>query len=166
MTNEGASKPTGSLMDDLYREIILDHYRAPRNRGDIESPTCSADGSNPLCGDQVHVAVDLTDDRIESIRFSGEGCSISQASTSMMTEHVLGLDGLSTRMAIKQFQSLMLNGEPPENSKLGDSEALAGVAKFPARVKCALLGWKTLEQALDREHNAPVTTDERERQDG
>ena len=84
----------------------------------------------------------------------------------MMTEHVLGLDGAHTRAAIDQFQSLMLNGEPPEDSELGDSEALAGVAKFPARVKCALLGWKTLEQALDREHNAPVTTDERERQDG
>jgi len=148
-------------MDDLYREIILDHYRAPRNRGDLESPTCSADGSNPLCGDQVHVAVELADDRIESIRFSGEGCSISQASASMMTEHVLGLDGAHTRAAIDQFQSLMLNGEPPADSELGDSEALAGVAKFPARVKCALLGWKTLEQALDREHNAPVTTDDR-----
>ena len=157
---------TGSLLDDLYREIILDHYRAPRNRGDLERPTCSADGSNPLCGDQVHVDVELAGDRIESIRFSGEGCSISQASASMMTEHVLGLDGAHTRAAIDQFQSLMLNGEPPEDSELGDSEALAGVAKFPARVKCALLGWKTLEQALDREHNAPVTTDERERQDG
>lgn len=153
-------------MDDLYREIILDHYRAPRNRGELDSPTCSADGSNPLCGDQVHVAVELAGDRIESIRFSGQGCSISQASASMMTEHVLGLDGAQARAAIDQFQALMLNGEPPEDSELGDSEALAGVAKFPARVKCASLGWKTLEQALDREHNMPVTTDEREQQDG
>jgi nitrogen fixation NifU-like protein len=166
VTNKRTGEVTGSLMDDLYREIILDHYRAPRNRGHLESPTCSADGSNPLCGDQVHVAVELADDRITSIRFAGEGCSISQASASMMTEHVLGLDGMDTRAAIKQFQMLMLNGDSPENSELGDSEALAGVAKFPARVKCALLGWKTLEQALDREHNAPVTTDERERQDG
>ncbi|MBT5775233.1 MAG: SUF system NifU family Fe-S cluster assembly protein, partial [Dehalococcoidia bacterium] len=147
-------------------EIILDHYRAPRNRGELESPTCSADGSNPLCGDQVHVAVELDGDRIESIRFSGEGCSISQASASMMTEHVLGMDGAHAHAAIEQFQALMLNGEPPADSELGDSEALAGVAKFPARVKCASLGWKTLEQALDREHSAPVTTDEREQQDG
>ena len=166
MTAERSGVPAGSLMDDLYREIILDHYRAPRNRGEIESPTCSADGSNPLCGDQVHVSVELDGDRIESIRFSGEGCSISQASASMMTEHVLGLDGAHMRAAIDQFQALMLNGEPPEDSELGDSEALAGVAKFPARVKCALLGWKTLEQALDREHNAPVTTDEREQSNG
>jgi nitrogen fixation protein NifU and related proteins len=162
VTNE----PAGSLLDDLYREIILDHYRSPRNRGELESPTCSADGSNPLCGDQVHVEVELEGDRIESIRFSGQGCSISQASASMMTEHVAGLDGAHTREAIDQFQALMLEGEPPAGSDLGDSEALAGVAKFPARVKCALLGWKTLEQALDREHNAPVTTDEREQQDG
>jgi nitrogen fixation NifU-like protein len=154
-------------MDDLYREIILDHYRAPRNRGDLESPTCSADGSNPLCGDQVHVEVELAGDRVQSIRFSGEGCSISQASASMMTEHVLGMDGVHAHTAIDQFQSLMLNGEPPEDSELGDSEALAGVAKFPARVKCASLGWKTLEQALraDRE-SEPVTTDERTQDDG
>jgi nitrogen fixation NifU-like protein len=154
-------------MDDLYREIILDHYREPRNRGGLESHTCSADGSNPLCGDQVHVEVELAGDRIESIRFSGEGCSISQASASMMTEHVLGLDGVQTQAAIDQFQALMLNGEPPEDSELGDSEALAGVAKFPARVKCASLGWKTLEQALRTERGSePITTDERERQDG
>lgn len=162
MTNE----PAGSLLDDLYREIILDHYRAPRNHDALAAPTCSADGSNPLCGDQIHVEVELDGGRIESIGFSGQGCSISQASASMMTEHVLGLDGEHTRQAIDQFQRLMLEGEPPADSELGDSEALAGVAKFPARVKCALLGWKTLEQALDREHNAPVTTDERERQDG
>ncbi len=159
------AQPRGSLMDDLYREIILDHYRSPRNHGSLEEPSCSADGSNPLCGDAIHIDVQLGRDRIESIHFTGSGCSISQASASMMTEHVQGLDGSETRRAISDFQQLMLTGEPPEGSDLGDSESLAGVAKFPARVKCALLGWKTLEQAIKR-HSGTITTDERNERDG
>ena len=160
------TEPAGSLLDDLYREIILDHYRNPRNRGELEHASCSADGSNPLCGDQVHIEVELDGDRIESIRFSGQGCSISQASASMMTEQVRERDTAQAQVVIDQFQQLMLEGEPPADSELGDSEALAGVAKFPARVKCALLGWKTLEQALAGDRNAPVTTDEREQTNG
>ena len=153
----------GSLMEDLYREVILEHYRSPRNKGELDAPTCAADGANPLCGDEIHLDIALNDGQIEELRFSGQGCSISQASASMMTEQVKTLDRDG---AAKAFQQLMLTGEPGEYD-LGDSEMLAGVAKFPARVKCASLAWKTLEQALQTESAPdPVTTDERTEQDG
>lgn len=156
----------GSLMEDLYREVILEHYRSPRNKGELDAPTCAADGANPLCGDQIHLDVQLDGDRIVELRFSGQGCSISQASASMMTEQVGGLDRAAAQTAIDAFQQLMHNGEPGDYD-LGDSEMLAGVAKFPARVKCASLAWKTLEQALKTESTVdPVTTDERTEQDG
>jgi nitrogen fixation protein NifU and related proteins len=151
---------TGTLLDDLYREILLDHYRAPRNHGGIAAPTCAADGSNPLCGDQVRVEVSVDGDRIVDISFSGRGCSISQASTSLMTEYVKGRTVAEARAGIEAFQQMMISAEPPGIEGFDDIEALIGVAKFPARVKCASLGWKTLEQALAGEGGA-VTTDER-----
>lgn len=151
---------TGTLLDDLYREILLDHYRAPRNHGGIDAPTCAADGSNPLCGDQVRVEVSVADDRIVDISFSGRGCSISQASTSMMTEYVKGRSVAEARAGIEAFQRMMVSAQVPGVDGFDDIEALVGVAKFPARVKCASLGWKTLEQALAGEGGA-VTTDER-----
>ncbi|RLT43586.1 MAG: SUF system NifU family Fe-S cluster assembly protein [Chloroflexi bacterium] len=151
---------TGSLLDDLYREILLDHYRQPRNHNALEAPTCSADGSNPLCGDQVRVEVSVADDRIVGISFSGRGCSISQASTSMMTEYVKGRSVEDARKGIDAFQQMMVTAASPGIEGFDDIEALIGVAKFPARVKCASLGWKTLEQALAGEGEA-VTTDER-----
>lgn len=150
----------GSLLDDLYREILLDHYRQPRNHGGIEAPTCSADGSNPLCGDQVRIDVSVADDRITDISFSGRGCSISQASASMMTEYVKGRSVEEARRGIEAFQQMMVTAESPGIEGFDDIEALLGVAKFPARVKCASLSWKTLEQALAGEGGA-VTTDER-----
>ena len=157
----------GSLMEDLYREVILEHYRSPRNRGELDAPTCSADGANPLCGDEIHLEIELDGGRITDLRFSGQGCSISQASASMMTEQAKGLDRDGAAAAIEAFQQLMLTGEPGDYD-LGDSEMLAGVAKFPARVKCASLAWKTLEQALQSESAEadPVTTDERTENDG
>jgi len=149
------------LLEDLYREILLDHYRNPRNRGAMEGPSCSADGANPLCGDTVHVDVGLEDGAIGAIRFTGAGCSISQASASMMTEYVRGKTVADAEAAIGAFQAMMLEGESPVDD-FGDIEALAGVAKFPARVKCASLAWKTLGQALEHpEGMRPVTTDER-----
>jgi len=153
-------------MEDLYREVILEHYRSPRNRGELESPSNEADGANPLCGDQIHVDVQLDDGQIVELRFSGDGCSISQASASMMTEQVAGLDRDGAQAAVDAFQRLMLTGEAGDVD-LGDSEMLAGVAKFPARVKCASLAWKTLQQALDTGAvAAPITTDERTNDDG
>lgn len=149
-----------SLLDDLYREILLDHYRQPRNHHPIDAPTCSADGANPLCGDQVRVEVTLGDDRIVDIAFSGQGCSISQSSASMMTEYVKRRTIDEARAGIDAFQQMMVSAEPPGIEGFEDIEALIGVAKFPARVKCASLAWKTLEQALAGEGGA-VTTDER-----
>lgn len=152
-----------SLLDDLYREIILDHYRSPRNRGDLPvAATCSAEGANPLCGDTVTVEVALEGGRVADVRFNGSGCSISQASASMMTEHVKGKRIEEAHESVDAFQQMMMTGEPPEED-MGDIEALAGVAKFPVRVKCASLAWKTLEQALLSEEGqrARITTDER-----
>ncbi len=151
---------TGSLLDDLYREILLNHYRQPRNHVAIDSPTCSADGSNPLCGDQVRIDVSIEGDRIAAISFSGSGCSISQSSASMMTEYVKGRTVAEARAGVDAFQRMMITAEAPGLDGFDDIEALIGVAKFPARVKCASLAWKTLEQALAGEGGA-VTTDER-----
>lgn len=151
---------SGSLLDDLYREILLDHYRQPRNHVAIDGPTCSADGANPLCGDQVRIDVLLEGDRVEDISFSGRGCSISQASASMMTEYVKGRTVQEARRGIDAFQQMMVSAESPGLEGFDDIEALIGVAKFPARVKCASLAWKTLEQALAGAPGA-VTTDER-----
>ena len=159
-------------LDDLYREILLDHYRRPRNRGPLEAANASAEGSNPLCGDEITLELQVDDDgRIADVAFSGQGCSISQASSSLMTEHVKGRSSGEAASAIDAFQALMVDGEQTEID-LGDIEALAGVRKFPMRVKCASLAWKTLELALaqhDRDGAAPratVTTDERSTPNG
>ncbi|MCK9485870.1 MAG: SUF system NifU family Fe-S cluster assembly protein [Dehalococcoidia bacterium] len=154
MTNEP------SLLDDLYREIILDHYRTPRNHQEMEAPTCSAEGANPLCGDTVTVSILLADGRVQDIAFGGQGCSISQASASMMTEYVKGRTVQEAGDGARAFQQMMTTGEPQDLEGFDDIDALRGVAKFAARVKCASLAWKTLEQALDGRAE-PVTTDER-----
>lgn len=149
-------------LDDLYRDILLDHYRNPRHRGHLDAPNRTADGANPLCGDQITVEARVgADARIEEIAFTGSGCSISQASTSLMTGYVRGHAVDEALAAVVVFQQMMLTGDPPP-PEFGDIEALAGVAKFPVRVKCASLAWKTLEQALRdpaHAHQAPVTTD-------
>lgn len=161
----GGPQQSESLLDDLYKDIILDHYRNPRNRGSLGAArTCFAEGANPLCGDQITVEVTLDGGRIEDVQFHGQGCSISQASASMMTDYVKGKTADEAREAVGAFQRMMTSGEAPEED-MGDIEALTGVAKFPVRVKCASLSWKTLEQALDQpqdaEATATVTTDER-----
>lgn len=156
--------PATGLLDELYREIILDHYRSPRNHEEIEAPTCSAEGANPLCGDTVTVAVVLDDSgadhRVRDIAFGGQGCSISQASASMMTEYVKGRTVQEAAEGAQAFQKMMTTGEVQDVEGFDDIDALLGVAKFAARVKCASLAWKTLEQALEGRAE-PVTTDER-----
>ncbi|MCA9847271.1 MAG: SUF system NifU family Fe-S cluster assembly protein [Dehalococcoidia bacterium] len=137
------------LLDELYREIILDHYRRPRNHDPLKTPTCSADGANPLCGDTIHLEVGLDDHTIEDIAFAGAGCSISQASASMMTEYVKGRTVEEARKGAEAFQQMMTTGETQDLEGFDDIDALQGVSKFPARVKCASLAWKTLEQALE-----------------
>jgi len=152
-------------LDELYREIILEHYRSPRRKRHLEAPNRHADGSNPLCGDQIEVEAQVDDGRVADVGFTGQGCSISQASASLMSDYVVGKPVGDALAAVGAFQQMMTTGEAPAGVDLGDIEALLGVAKFPVRVKCASLGWKTLEQALKRGGDAseatPVTTDER-----
>jgi nitrogen fixation NifU-like protein len=151
-------------LEDLYREIILDHYRSPRNRGELAVPPAHrAEGFNPLCGDEVVVYFELDgDDRITDIRISGQGCSISQSSASMMSAAVKGKTIDEARALTRAFKAMMsiheqeLDGageaEPEEvdpEVKLGDLEALRGVVKFPVRIKCATLSWNTLAQGLN-----------------
>ena len=153
-------------LEDLYREIILDHYRNPRNRGELEVPPAHrTEGFNPLCGDEVVVFVEVTDGRVSEIRIAGQGCSISQYSASMMTSAVKGKTIGEVAELTRAFKAMMsiheagleggegtddasIDEEAPE-VPLGDLEALRGVVKFPVRIKCATLSWNTLTQALD-----------------
>jgi len=135
-------------LDDLYQEIILDHYRSPRNRGACEECDHSVHHDNPLCGDELDLALQLERGRIHRIAFSGRGCSISQASASMMTERVKG-ETLEQALSIAEVVRRMMHGEPPAVD-LGDLMALEGVSRFPVRVKCALLPWMALRDALSR----------------
>ncbi len=147
-----------SSLDDLYKEIILDHYRSPRNQGELDPPAHRCEGFNPLCGDEVIVFVSLIDQRIEDIRIGGQGCSISQASASMMTEIIKGKSISEAEEIIHAFKEMMdiyeseLSGEETARSSsnvdLGDLEALQGVVKFPVRIKCATLAWNTLTQSI------------------
>ena len=144
-------------LEELYREVILDHYRNPRNRGTLDDPDTSADGSNPLCGDDVHIDLALDGEVISAVAVTGQGCSISQASASMMSEAVKGETVAAVRDLTARFKGMMNIGEQadpgldPERpgAALGDLEALQGVRKFPVRIKCADLPWTTLAQALD-----------------
>jgi nitrogen fixation NifU-like protein len=138
-------------LDDLYRELILDHYRHPRNRGELENPTAKVDGYNPVCGDEVEVDLLFEDDVIQDVAFTGRGCSISQASTSMMTDAIKGHSKAEARELLAAFKRMMTEPEAEPAAELGDLEALQGVAKFPVRVKCATLAWNVLEQGLERD---------------
>jgi nitrogen fixation protein NifU and related proteins len=152
----------GNVLDDLYREIILEHYRSPKRKRHLAQHTHHADGSNPLCGDQIEVEAQVEGDTLLDVGFVGQGCSISQASASLMSDYVAGKPVAEALAAVDAFQRMMTSGEAPAGVDLGDIEALLGVAKFPVRVKCASLGWKTLEQALKAgATSTPVTTDER-----
>jgi len=149
-------------LEDLYREIILDHYRSPRNRGELEVPPATrTEGFNPLCGDEVVVYVDLDGDTVNDIRIAGQGCSISQSSASMMSAAVKGRSRAEVEDLTRAFKAMMSihessldpDGadepiEPMPDVKLGDLEALQGVVKFPVRIKCATLPWNTLAEAL------------------
>jgi nitrogen fixation NifU-like protein len=154
-------------LEDLYREIILDHYRAPRNRGELAVPPAHrVEGFNPLCGDEVVLYLDVTDGVITDVKIAGQGCSISQASTSMMSAAVKGKSVADARTLTRAFKALMSiheskiagDGETDDvdaaadelaGVRLGDLEALQGVVKFPVRIKCATLAWNTLTQGLD-----------------
>jgi nitrogen fixation NifU-like protein len=134
-------------LDDLYREVILDHFSHPRNKGTLEPADVTREGANPLCGDEIRVSLRVRGGIVEDIRFEGRGCSISQASASMMTDRVKGRPVEEIERLIGEFKAMMHGATPAEDS-LGDLEALQGVRKFPVRVKCATLSWVTLEMAL------------------
>ena len=137
-------------LDDLYQELILDHYKKRRNRGTLDAPTIAVDHNNPLCGDQLHLEVLIDGEQLVDLAYTGEGCSISQASASMMSEVVIGESTSDALGRIEHFRSVMHGDDEPDEDRLGDAVALGGVAKFPARVKCALLSWMALKDAIDR----------------
>lgn len=144
-------------LDDLYKEIILDHYKSPRNRGELETPPAvKAEGFNPLCGDEITVFLKVeTDDegteRVVDVAIGGQGCAISQASASLMSSAVKGktlaeVDDLTHTMKAQ----LGIEGAEPREAPLGDIEALKGVGRFPERIKCATLSWNTMTEALEQ----------------
>ena len=143
-------------LEDLYREIILDHYRTPRNRGELAPPAVRAEGHNPLCGDEIQVFLDVQDGVVNDIKVGGQGCSISQSSASMMTQAVKGKRLDEVRALVRRFKGMMSVDDAESDGdaaavaavQLGDLEALQGVVKFPVRIKCATLAWNTLLQAL------------------
>ena len=137
----------GSL-DELYKEVILDHYRAPRNKGRLDPHDVSLERNNPLCGDEIELFVKFDGDTIEGIAFEGKGCSISQASVSMMTEKVQGLSAKDATSVAESIKAMMAGEAEGDQKQLGDLVSLKGVVKYPVRIKCALLGWNTLEEAL------------------
>ncbi len=156
-----------SDLEDLYREIILDHYRSPRNRGELETPPAHrAEGFNPLCGDEIVVYLELDDESagedavVSQVRIGGQGCSISQSSASMMSAAIVGKTVAEVRELTRSFKAMMSihegeldgdeampTGQPGES--LGDLEALRGVVKFPVRIKCATLSWNTLAEGIE-----------------
>lgn len=135
-----------SFLDNLYKELILEHYKHPRNKGDLPPPALRAEGLNPSCGDELELFIDLQDGIIADVKFMGEGCAISQSSSSMMTEAIKGKT-LTEALALSQKFKDMIHGKAPAD-ELGDLKMLQGISKLHARVKCATLGWVTLEQLI------------------
>ena len=135
----------------LYQEVILDHYRRPRNRGTLAEPTGSASLRNPLCGDEVDVQVALHDGKVAEVKFAGRGCSISQASASMMTELVKGRTPDEVYALGERFAEMIRgDAEAAKDQALGQARALSGVSRFPTRVRCALIAWEAMERAVKR----------------
>jgi nitrogen fixation protein NifU and related proteins len=135
-------------LKDLYRDVILDHNRTPRNFGHVAQPDSRAEGHNPLCGDQLTVSLRMNGERIEDIRFEGRGCAISTASASLMTEAVKGKERAAVHALFDEVHTLLTHHDAKPGPQLGKLAALSGVREFPARVKCATLSWHTLNAAL------------------
>jgi nitrogen fixation protein NifU and related proteins len=136
-------------LDELYKEVILDHYRTPRNRGRLDPHDVKLERNNPLCGDELELYLKFDGEDLEGIAFEGKGCSISMASASMMTEKVKGLDVKQARAVAESIKRMMAGEEPGDMNELGDLVSLRGVVRYPVRIKCALLGWNTWLEGLD-----------------
>ena len=137
-----------SVENDLYQEVVMEHKRAPRNFGHLDHPSHQAQGTNPSCGDRVAVELLLDGNTVQDIRFSGQGCAICMASTSMMTEAVKGQDVALAQALQQHFRAVLTGEEDPEEAPLGKLVSLAGVRQYPSRIKCALLGWHALMHAI------------------
>jgi nitrogen fixation protein NifU and related proteins len=136
-------------LDQLYRSVIMDHYKKPRNKGSLEENSVTIDMNNPTCGDRIHLTLHVEEGVVQAAKFDGEGCSISMSSASMMTELVKGKK-VEEALELADIFSKMMTGDDYDDEKydLGDVEALQGVAKFPARIKCATLAWKAMEKGV------------------
>ena len=147
MTDPGSD----ARLSALYQEVILDHYRRPRNRGTLAEPTGTASLRNPLCGDEVDVQVAMHDGKVADVKFGGRGCSISQASASMMTELVKGRTPDEVHALGERFAEMIRgDAEAAKDQALGQARALSGVSRFPTRVRCALIAWEAMERAVKR----------------
>ena len=138
-------------LDQLYRQVIMDHYKNPRNKGSLEDGSFTIDMNNPTCGDRIHLTLKVEDGVVQDAKFDGEGCSISMASASMMTQTVKGKEIEKALKLSKIFSDMIQGNEYDDDVDLGDIEALQGVAKFPARIKCATLAWKAMEKGVQEE---------------
>lgn len=138
-------------LDQLYRSVIMDHYKNPRNKGVIEDGALTIDMNNPTCGDRIRLTLDIQGDIVTDAKFDGEGCSISMSSASMMTEAIKGRTITEALNMSDEFSKMMLGEDYVIDEEAGDIEALSGVAKFPARIKCATLAWKALERGTKNE---------------
>lgn len=135
-------------LDQLYRSVIMDHYKTPRNKGVLDEGSITIDMNNPTCGDVIHLTLSVKDDVVEDAKFEGEGCSISMASASMMTQLIKGKKTDEALHYAQIVSEMMLGNDYDTSVDLGDLEALSGVAKFPARIKCATLAWKAMEKGV------------------
>lgn len=141
-------------LDQLYRQVIMDHYKTPRNKGTLEDNSINIEMNNPTCGDRIQLTLQVEDGVVKDAKFDGEGCSISMASASMMTQAVKGKD-VDTALNLSHiFSDMMLGKEYDDTIDLGDIEALQGVSQFPARIKCATLAWKAMERGVHNEEKS------------
>lgn len=136
-------------LEELYKEVILDHYRSPRNKGRLDPHDIALERNNPLCGDEIELFLKFEGGDVKGIAFDGKGCSISQASASMMTEKVKGLSAPDAARMAESIKRMMAGEEDGDADSLGDLVSLKGVVKYPVRIKCAMLGWNTLLEALN-----------------
>jgi nitrogen fixation NifU-like protein len=144
-------------LDDIYKEVILDHYKSPRNKRELPAANHVCTRNNPLCGDEITVSADVEEGRLAAVTFQGAGCSISQSSASMMTEAVTGTSVPDALALAADFRGMMAGEVEPDEERFGDLVALKGVVKYPIRIKCAVLAWDVLQEALQSDGEAAAS---------